>query len=74
MSPGSSQNRYSIEQANKVGISGEIKVLARNWNNKRDEKNYTPVEHIGSFMSQDAGRNHYIKQKNFYFGIIYARF
>jgi len=53
-------------------MNGEIKVLAISRNNKRDTKNYTPVGHKGPFMPQDAGRNHYIKQKYFYVGIIYA--
>jgi hypothetical protein len=40
MFPGSSRNRCSIFQANRVGMNGEIKVVVANRNNKRDKKIY----------------------------------
>lgn len=43
MFPGSSRNRCSIEQANRVGMRGEMKILAARLKKKRDEE-ITPVE------------------------------
>jgi hypothetical protein len=50
---GSSQNRVSIFQANRVGMNGEIKVLVASPNNKRNEE-LTPVEHIGSLVGPEG--------------------
>jgi hypothetical protein len=54
MPPGSSRNRCSIEQENRVGMNGEIKVLAIS-RTTSEVKNYTSAGHIGSFMPQYAG-------------------
>lgn len=73
MSPGSSRNKASIVQANWVGMSGELKVLAASQKQQARQKNTPRLTHTESFMSQDTGRNHDIKQKYFCFGIIYGR-
>ncbi len=43
---GSSRNRGIIGQANRAGISGEIKILAKSRNNKRYEKLYPYLTHM----------------------------